>query len=92
MIKISKVVRNGQVTIPSPIRKSLHIQDGDFVRLDVKNNQLIITPVSVINKDQSYFFTEKWQKAIHASEKAIHKGEHSVYHSAKELREDIEHD
>jgi AbrB family looped-hinge helix DNA binding protein len=92
IMAISKVVRNGQLTIPAKIRKTLHIQDGDVVRFDVQNNQLIVTPVSIIDKDQAYFFTEKWQKAVKTSEKAILEGKHSVYSSAKKLKKNIEND
>ena len=91
MIKpISKIVRNGQLTIPAKIRKVLHIKDGDLVSFDVLNNQLVITPVSIVSKDQTYFFSEKWQKAIQESEKAIQEGQYSTYHSAEELKKDIE--
>ena len=89
---ISKVARNGQFTIPSKIRKILHIKEGDLLRLEIKDNQIILTPVSVINRDQAYFFTKKWQKSIQESEKAIKKGEYSIYHSAEELKKDIEND
>jgi len=89
---ISKVARNGQFTIPSKIRKILHIKEGDLLRLEIKNNQIILTPVSVINRNQAYFFTKKWQKSIQESEKAIKKGEYSIYHSAEELKKDIEND
>ena len=92
MIMASKVVRNGQLTIPAKIRKTLHIQDGDMVRFDVQNNQLIVTPVSIIDKDQNYFFSEKWQKAIKTSEKAIKTGKYSAYSSVKDLQKDIEND
>ena len=91
MIKaISKVVRNGQLTIPSKIRKVLHIKDGDLVRFDIKDQQLVITPVSIVDKDQTYFFSEKWQTAIKESEKDIQEGKYSKYRSAEELRKDIE--
>ena len=90
IMAISKIVRNGQLTIPAQIRKILHIQDGDIVRFDVQNNQLIVTPVSVIDKDQGYFFTEKWQKAVKASEKAVQQGKYSAYSSAQDLKKDIE--
>ena len=89
---VSKVARNGQFTIPSKIRKILHIKEGDLLRFEIKDNQIIVIPVSVVNRDQAYFFTKKWQKSIQQSEKAIEKGEYSTYHSAEELKKDIEND
>ena len=91
MLKIvSKIARNGQLTIPSRIRNILHIKDGDLVRFDIKNAQLLVTPVSIVNKDQAYFFTKEWKESVKKSEESIKKGKYSVYHSAEELRKDIE--
>jgi AbrB family looped-hinge helix DNA binding protein len=92
IMPVSKMVRNGQLTIPAKIRKTLHIQDGDLVRFDVHNNQLIVTPVSIIDKDQAYFFSEKWQKAVKTSEKAVREGKYASYSSAKDLKKDIGND
>ena len=89
---VSKVARNGQLTIPSKIRRIFHIREGDSLRFEIKDNQIVIIPVSIINRDQAYFFTKKWQKSIQQSEKAIEKGEYSVYHSAEELKKDIGED
>ncbi len=87
---IRKVVRNGQITLPSSMRKALKINAGDLLRLEVKNNQLIITPVSAVNTQQTQFFSSKWQKAISNSEKAIADHRYSEYNSTEELRKDIE--
>ena len=87
---IRKVVRNGQITLPVQIRKALNIKAGDLLRLEVKNNRLIITPVSAVNKGQAYFFNKKWQKEAEESEAAIKQENYSRYASPKELKKDIE--
>ncbi len=89
---ISKVVRNGQLTIPAKIRKAFHIKDGDMIRFEVANHQIFITPVELIDKNQSYFFTKKWQTAVKQSESAHKKGQFSVYKSAAEFKKDLTHD
>ena len=89
---IGKVNRNGQFTLPSKIRKILHIKEGDLFRFEIKDNKIILTPVSVVDKSQVYFFSKKWQKSIQESEKDIKKGKYSVYHSAEELKKDIENE
>ena len=89
---VSKIVRNGQITIPSRIRKNLHLQDGDLMRFDVKHHQLVITPVSIVDKDQRYYFSQKWQKAIRKSEQEIKKGKFKTYRSVEELKTDLIND
>ena len=92
MNAITKVVRNYQVTIPSKIRKVLNLEEGDLIRFEVRNNEVVIIPVCVGKKEQAYFFTKKWQQAVKKSEQEIKKGNYSTYHSSKELKQDLESD
>jgi len=61
---ISKIARNGHLTIPRKIRKILNIEDGDIVRVGIEDNRIIITPGVIVDKDQAYFFSERCQKEI----------------------------
>ena len=89
---VSKIVRNGQITIPSRIRKDMHLKDGDLVRFDVKSYRLVMTPVSIVDKSQEYYFSQKWQKAIKKSGREIAKGKFTTYRSAEELKNDLVND
>jgi len=89
---VSKVARNGHFTIPAQVRKILHIKDGDFVKVNIKENQLIITPATVVDKDQAYFFTKKCQEEVKVAEEAFKKGDYSTYTSVKDLKKDLEND
>jgi len=89
---VARIVRNGHFTIPSKVRKLLHLEDGDVVKIGVKGNQMIITPGAVIDKDQEYFFTEECQKEVTLSEKNFKKGKYSSYTSAQDLKKEIEGD
>ena len=48
-----KVIRNGQITIPKEIRRSLSIRDGDFLEIEHSNSGLLIKPKIVIDRDES---------------------------------------
>ena len=48
-----KVIRNGQITIPKEIRRSLSIRDGDFLEIERSNSGLLIKPKIVIDRDES---------------------------------------
>ena len=89
---VSKVARNGHFTIPVQARKLLHIEEGDFVKLKVKENLMVVTPAAIIDKDQAYFFSKKCRKEIKESEAAFKKGDYSTYTSVEELKKDLGND
>ncbi len=87
---IRKVVRNGQITLPAKVREALSIKTGDLLRLEVKNKQLVITPVATVSKHEAYFFSGKSQKAIKESETAVKQNRYSRYRSGQDLKREIE--
>ncbi|MCK4241299.1 MAG: AbrB/MazE/SpoVT family DNA-binding domain-containing protein [Candidatus Atribacteria bacterium] len=89
---IGRIARNGHLTIPTKIRKILHIEDGDIVRVGVEDNKIIITPGVIVDKDQAYFFTERCQREIRESQKEFKKGKYSSYTSIKDLKKVIDSD
>ncbi len=40
--KIVKVTRNYQVTIPAEIRSKLGIKEGDYLKVDLEGNKIVI--------------------------------------------------
>ena len=89
-IVVSKIARHYQVTIPRIIREISGLKEGELVNFEVRNGEIIITPVCVVKKEQAYFFSPKWQKAVKKSEEELKKGHYKVYRSGKGLEKDIE--
>ncbi len=42
MEEIAKVMARGLIALPSDIRKKLNLKEGDIVKVQVKNNQIIL--------------------------------------------------
>lgn len=87
--EISKMVRNGQITIPAKIRRLLNLIDGDLVRMDVDSNHLIITPLAIVEKDQAYFYNKDVQNQVKESEGDIKKGKITSYTDADDIEDDL---
>jgi len=87
---IAKIARHYQVVIPREIREKSNLREGDFVSFEEREGEIAMIPVSVVKKDQAYFWSTKWQKDIRESETEIKKGKYKVYRSGAELKEDIE--
>ncbi len=44
-VSISTVTSKGQATIPAKVRKKLHLQPGDKVGFDIKDNKVILIKI-----------------------------------------------
>ncbi len=87
---ITKIARHYQVTIPSEIRRNCALKEGDLVNFEIRNGEIVINPICIVKKDQAYFYSNKWQKAIKKSEKEIKAGRYKTYRNSQELKKDIE--
>ena len=45
MWKTVKVGKNGRITIPAEIRKTLGIKEGDILEIEVADGKIILRPV-----------------------------------------------
>ena len=52
----------GQVTLPSDVRKALHVEEGDELEFDVVEPGVVaVRGLKMIPADQAWFWTESWQ-------------------------------
>ncbi len=86
----SKVTRHGQITLPAPVRKSLGIEEGDLVEIEVIDEKAVLVPKRLIDKSQAYFWTPKWQEGEKAAEEDIKVGRVKAFDSAEDLVKDLE--
>jgi len=89
MTAYSKVTRHGQITLPAEIRKKLGIEEGDLIEIEVKNEQAVLIPKKLVDKNQSYFWTKEWQEAEREADKDIKEGRIKVFQSVDGLIKDL---
>ena len=82
---LTKVTRNGQVTIPAELRRQVGIDEGDLIELDVVGDHLVLMPKKLIDKSQTYFWTAKWQAAERQAQKDIDAGRIQEFSSIDKL-------
>ena len=61
-MKLVKVRRNYQLTIPQALRRKIRLAVGDFVEIDIKDETLVIRPMKGVHPDQEHFFSLEWQQ------------------------------
>ena len=86
----SKVTRHGQITLPAPVRKSLGIEEGDLVEIEVIDEKAVPVPKRVVDKSQAYFWTKKWQEGEKEADEDIKAGRVKVFDSIEELVKELE--
>ena len=90
MEELVKVREKGQVTLPAFIRKSLDLKQGSIVLVKIVDNTVVLVPQRIIDKDQSWFWTERWQTLEAEAEKDIRKGRIKTFDSVEELFDEME--
>ena len=86
----SKLTRHGQITIPASVRKELGVEEGDLVEIEVVDEKAVLTPKSLVDKNQAYFWTKKWQDAEKEADEDVRAGRVKVFDSVEELIKDLE--
>jgi len=86
---LSKVTRNYQVTIPTKIRKLLHIEEGSLVEFEVENGIVIMRTKVLIDGDQAWFWTKEWQEKEKEAEEALKKKQVKTFKNAKDAKKHL---
>ena len=86
----SKLTRNGQITIPASVRKELGVEEGDLVEIEVVDEKAVLIPKRLVDKNQAYFWTKKWQDAEKEADEDVRAGRDKVFDSVEELTKDLE--
>jgi len=86
---LTKVTRNGQVTIPSELRRQVGIEKGDLIELQAVGDHLILVPKKLIDKSQAYFWTPEWQAAEREAQSDIDEGRIEEFESVDDLIADL---
>ncbi|MDY7018686.1 MAG: AbrB/MazE/SpoVT family DNA-binding domain-containing protein [Chloroflexota bacterium] len=86
----SKVTRHGQITLPVSVRKELGVEEGDLVEIEVIDEKAVLMPKKLVDKNQAYFWTKRWQEGEREADEDIRAGRVRNFDSVEELVEDLE--
>ena len=92
MEQLVKVTRGGQVTIPADMRRQAGIEIGDYVEVRMEEGHLVLLPKQLIDKDQTWFWTEEWQAAEREAADDLRAGQVKAFDTLDELIADLDAD
>ena len=90
MEQLVKVTRGGQVTIPAEMRREAGIEIGDYIEVRLEEGRLVLLPKQVIDKDQTWFWTDEWQAAEREAEEDLRAGRVETFDTLEALIADLD--
>jgi len=90
MGQILEIRTNSQITIPKNIMKKLSLKKGDKVEFDIKGDSIVVKPVLIIDKAQSWFWTKKWQDEEKEADKDLKAGRVKTFDNVNDLMKDLD--
>jgi len=87
---LTKIRERSQITLPNDIVKKLDLKTGDNLEITTEEDRIIIKPVLVIDRSQSWFWTKEWQKKERDVEEEIKQGKINKAKDVEDLIKKLE--
>ena len=82
---ITQLRVRSQITLPREIVKKMRLQEGDNVDITLEDDKIVIKPVLVIDRSQSWFWSKKWQQMEKEADEDVKQGKVRKAKNLKEL-------
>ena len=89
MEELINVRKKGQVTLPLSMRKALRIEEGSVLMSKIVDDAIVLVPQEVVDRDQAWFWKDRWQKLEADAEKDISAGRTKTFDSVEDLFHEI---
>ena len=84
MSELIQVRKKAQLTLPLSVREKLGVEEGDYMDVQVRDGEIVLKLKKLIDKDQAWFWTERWQRGEKEAEEDIRAGRVHSFPDAKE--------
>jgi antitoxin MazE len=74
MSELIQIRKKAQITLPLSVRRKLHIEEGDILDVNIRDNEIVLKVKKLIDKDQAWFWTERWQEGERKADADIKAG------------------
>jgi antitoxin MazE len=74
MSELIQVRKKAQITLPLSIRQEAGVEEGDFIDVQVRDGEIVLKVKKLVDKDQAWFWTKRWQEGEKEAEEDIRAG------------------
>jgi hypothetical protein len=85
---IQKVQKRMLISL-AEVSKDLDLHEGDYISIEEREGGIFLKPVAWHDKNQEYFWTDKWQEKMKKSKDALESGDYTVYHDQSDLLKEL---
>ena len=82
MPELIQLRHKAQLTLPLSVRKQLHIAEGDYFEVQVQDGAIVLKVKKLIDKEQEWFWTRRWQDGEIEAEADMQKGRTAKFDDA----------
>lgn len=87
---ILQIRSNGQITLPPELRRKAHLEEGDFLEASLaEDGTVCLKPKLIIDRDQAWFWSKRWQAGEKVAEKDIEQGRVAGFNFLDDLLNDL---
>lgn len=86
---VTKLRERSQITLPVEIVKKLDLKTGDNLEITLEDDKIVIKPVLIIDRSQSWFWSKEWQAREKEVEDDIKAGRIHKSYGYKDLIEKL---
>ena len=83
-MEVLQIRKKFQITIPASVREQLGLEEGDYVAVEVRDDELVLRPKKLVDKSQTWFWSSEWQAAEREAEADIQAGRVHEFPNAEE--------
>jgi len=83
MAELVQLRKKAQLTLPQSIREKLGLEEGDLMDVQVRNGEIVLKVKKLVDKEQAWFWSQRWQQGEREAEDDIHTGHVHNFPDAK---------
>ncbi len=83
MSELIQVRKKAQLTLPLSVRQKLGVEEGDYMDVQVRDGEVVLKLKKLVDKDQAWFWTKRWQQGEKQAEEDILAGRIHSFPDAK---------